>query len=163
MGLQSGWKYSSLVIAQLNVAVDGSSNAAARTPAKAEVSPEANDVNPSTDLLLWPQKNQYPSLLLKLLVLLVDSEDIVEIQLKQLDSELFICKKEALPPPPTPVTMVQSHTPPAVLPSLPTPSPASSPAPTPAPSAPEVKKSSSSLPPFKCPLLNINRNYIAHP
>ncbi|CAI9773888.1 unnamed protein product [Fraxinus pennsylvanica] len=186
LGLQSGWKCFYLVTTKLNeVAVDGNSNAAAGTPVKAEVSPEAKDVNPSTDLPAlaseesmsefitqvaslvkypcwcydyspFPFFLEYTRLYIVLSFMLVDSKDIVELQTKQLDCELYICKKEALPPPPTPATMMQSHSQCAVRPSLPTPSPAPipayTPAPTPARSAPEVKKSSSSFPPLKCPM-----------
>ncbi|CAI9773886.1 unnamed protein product [Fraxinus pennsylvanica] len=142
-GLQSGWKCFYY---------------AAGTPVKAEVSPEAKDVNPSTDppaLALEESISEFITQVASL-VKLVDSKDIVELQTKQLDCELYICKKEVLPPPPTPATMMQSHSQCAVRPSLPTPSPAPipayTPAPTPARSAPEVKKSSSSFPPLKCPM-----------
>lgn len=42
---------------------------------------------------------------------LVDSRDIIELQLKQQDCELIIRKKEAMPhqPAPAPVIMMQSH------------------------------------------------------
>ncbi|CAA7396139.1 unnamed protein product [Spirodela intermedia] len=45
------------------------------------------------------------------LVKLVDSRDIIELQLKQQDCELIIRKKEAMPhqPAPAPVIMMQSH------------------------------------------------------
>ncbi|CAA2968135.1 biotin carboxyl carrier protein of acetyl-CoA carboxylase 1, chloroplastic-like [Olea europaea var. sylvestris] len=158
-GLQSDWKCFCLVRAKLNeVAVNGNSNAAASTPAKAEVSPEAKDANPSTDPPALASEESISEFITQVasLVKLVDSKDIVELQTKQLDCELYICKKEALPPPPTSATMMQSHSQSAVLPSLPAPSPApipaSSPAPTPGRSAPEVKKSSSFLSPLKCPM-----------
>ena len=67
---------------------------------------------------------------------LVDSRDIVELQLKQLDCELIIRKKEALPQPPSaaPVVMMQS---PSLQPVM---SPTSTaPAPSgPAPSVPTL-------------------------
>ncbi|MQL70004.1 hypothetical protein Taro_002290 [Colocasia esculenta] len=49
------------------------------------------------------------------LVKLVDSRDIVELQLKQQDFELVLRKKEALPQPPPPVIMMQSQGPPPVM------------------------------------------------
>ncbi|XP_031476976.1 biotin carboxyl carrier protein of acetyl-CoA carboxylase, chloroplastic-like [Nymphaea colorata] len=92
------------------------------------------------------------------LVKLVDSRDIVELQLKQLDCELVIRKKEALPQPPSPAPMVMMQ-PPAPQPmasTQPPPSPVATPAP--APSAipalppPAAKSSRSSHPPLKCPM-----------
>ncbi|KAK9116527.1 hypothetical protein Sjap_015474 [Stephania japonica] len=91
------------------------------------------------------------------LVKLVDSRDIVELQLKQSDCELIIRKKEALPQASAHVVMVQSPSPPpqAMLPQPPTPlavapAPASA-APVPALPAPS-KAAKSSLPHFKCPM-----------
>lgn len=93
------------------------------------------------------------------LVKLVDSRDIVELQLKQLDCELTIRKKEALAQPqsPAPVVMTQSPTPPSVIaPAFSAPAPTSAPAPAaspaPSPSPPPGKSAKSSLPPFKCPM-----------
>lgn len=94
------------------------------------------------------------------LVKLVDSRDIVELQLKQLDCEVLIRKKEAMPqpPPPAPVytmssmphPMLQHQQPPpqAVAPAPATPAPSASPPALPAP----AKPSSSSHPPLKCPM-----------
>lgn len=88
---------------------------------------------------------------------LVDSRDIVELQLKQLDCEVLIRKREALPQPtpPTPATFMHSHASTAVPPSQSVPAPASSLAPavsssSTSPSA--VKSAKSSLPPLKCPM-----------
>ena len=90
---------------------------------------------------------------------LVDSRDIVELQLKQLDCELIIRKKEALPQPPSaaPVVMMQSPSlPPVMSPTLtapaPTPSGQAPAAPTPAPSLAAPKSTKSLLPPLKCPM-----------
>ncbi|GLT56550.1 hypothetical protein SLA2020_295840 [Shorea laevis] len=93
------------------------------------------------------------------LVKLVDSRDIVELQLKQLDCEVLIRKKEALqpvaPPPPPVVTMQQPmpHTmfPPPVpaAPAPPTPAPAN--LSLPAPSSP-ASTAKSSHPPLKSPM-----------
>jgi len=96
------------------------------------------------------------------LVRLVDSRDIVELQLKQLDCELIIRKKEALElhTATAPVAMMQPHYPQAVIPYYPpqpsAPAPASAdPAPSPpalAPVPPTRAKPKSSHPPFKCPM-----------
>ncbi|KAL2526218.1 Biotin carboxyl carrier protein of acetyl-CoA carboxylase 1 [Abeliophyllum distichum] len=159
---KSGWNCSSVVRAQLNeVAVDGSANVVATTPVKSEVSSaQAKDVknsveSPPPTLASEESLSEFLTQVASL-VKLVNSKDIVELQLKQLDSEVLICKKEALPPPPSaPVTMVHSHAQPVVLPPVPAPSPlppAPSAAPTPAPSPPKAQTSESSLPPLKSPM-----------
>ncbi|XP_061369291.1 biotin carboxyl carrier protein of acetyl-CoA carboxylase 2, chloroplastic [Gastrolobium bilobum] len=91
------------------------------------------------------------------LVKLVDSRDIVELQLKQSDCELMIRKKEALQPPPA--TVMASASPPLHYPAFPSPPPpppppaASSPSSKAAPALPPpAKTSSSSHPPLKCPM-----------
>lgn len=94
----------------------------------------------------------------------MDSRDIVELQLKQLDCELLIRKKEALEQHTAiaPVVMMQPHYPQAMgpyhppQPSAPAPASASA-APTPSPPAllpvpPAPAKPKSSHPPFKCPM-----------
>ncbi|KAK6148601.1 hypothetical protein DH2020_019513 [Rehmannia glutinosa] len=89
------------------------------------------------------------------LVKLVDSKDIVELQLKQMDCELLIRKKEALPqpapvffqPPPAHHAMQPPQSPPASVPA-PVASVPSSPASLP----PAPTKPKSSHPPFKCPM-----------
>lgn len=92
------------------------------------------------------------------LVKLVDSRDIMELQLKQLDCELLIRKKEAMQPPqqaapmytmqpPMPQSMYQSQPPPAPT-AAPNPAPSAVPPALPAP----AKTSKSSHPPFKCPM-----------
>ncbi|MBA0751997.1 hypothetical protein Gogos_000878 [Gossypium gossypioides] len=88
---------------------------------------------------------------------LVDSRDIVELQLKQLDCELIIRKNAALPQPPSaaPVGMSQASSLPPVGPPTQT-APAS--APTPSGQAPAVvtppsfPSAKSLLPPLKCPM-----------
>ncbi|KAI7737542.1 hypothetical protein M8C21_008845, partial [Ambrosia artemisiifolia] len=92
------------------------------------------------------------------LVQLVDSRDIMELELKQQNCEVVIRKKEALPqPPPGPMVMMQSPQPQAIYQSLPPP-PQSAPASSgPAPSAPALPsptpaKPKSSHPPMKCPM-----------
>nr|AFK44602.1 unknown [Lotus japonicus] len=94
------------------------------------------------------------------LVKLVDSRDIVELQLKQSDCELMIRKREALHPPPAPAVAPASpsfYYPP--LPSSPSPPPVAASAPVSSPpskAAPALpspgKESKSSHPPLKCPM-----------
>ncbi|XP_004489455.1 biotin carboxyl carrier protein of acetyl-CoA carboxylase 2, chloroplastic isoform X1 [Cicer arietinum] len=92
------------------------------------------------------------------LVKLVDSRDIVELQLKQSDCELLIRKTEALQPPPA-AAMPQQPLYYQTLPSPPPPAPAaaSAPAGSPPPSKatpalPPPKRSASSHPQLKCPM-----------
>ncbi|KAM3760975.1 hypothetical protein ACB098_01G232900 [Castanea mollissima] len=93
------------------------------------------------------------------LVKLVDSRDISELQLKQMDCELIIRKKEALQQaaPSAPVVSMPPHLNYATLPSPPPPATAAAPA-SPPPSAPApalpapAKASASSHPPLKCPM-----------
>lgn len=87
---------------------------------------------------------------------LVDSRDIVELQLKQLDCELLIRKKEALPPPPSPPAAPAL---PFSASPVPAPAPISAPAPitaaalAPAPAAaPAAKSAKSYLPSLKSPM-----------
>ncbi|XWS58937.1 hypothetical protein CRYUN_Cryun08bG0077200 [Craigia yunnanensis] len=105
--LQPGQNCSAVVKAQLNeVVVDGSSNASATSTVKpGATTAETKDAKPSSDVsppALAAEEsmseffNQVSSL-----VKLVDSRDIVDLQLKQLDCELIIRKKEALPQPPS--------------------------------------------------------------
>lgn len=83
----------------------------------------------------------------------------MELQLKQLDCEVLIRKKEALPPPPTPAPIMMAPTqfpPPVVAPShapvtAPAPAPASLPPAKPGPAA-AAKSPKSSHPPLKCPM-----------
>ncbi|KDP26884.1 hypothetical protein JCGZ_18042 [Jatropha curcas] len=166
-GLQPGHNNSTLVKAQLNeVAVDGPSNAAASPPTRSGVpSQEKKDAKPSNEpsapaLATEESISEFITQVASL-VKLVDSRDIVELQLKQLDCEVIIRKKEALPQPPSPAPVVMMHSPsqspPPLMHSAPpaasstAPSPASS-APPPPPSAPAVKPSKSSHPPLKCPM-----------
>lgn len=85
---------------------------------------------------------------------LVDSRDIVELQLKQLDCELVIRKKEALPQPSTsaPVIYAPQTTYSPQPPTTNVPAPTSS-TPSPSPAAlPAPAKPKSSHPPFKSPM-----------
>ncbi|PKI47754.1 hypothetical protein CRG98_031887 [Punica granatum] len=94
---------------------------------------------------------------------LVDSRDIVELQLKQSECAITIRKKEALqkPQPAAPVTMMQPPLPPPPQPVLPSSQPPPPPAASSAlaPSTPSAgppvsppKPSTSSHAPFKCPM-----------
>ncbi|EOY09755.1 PREDICTED: biotin carboxyl carrier protein of acetyl-CoA carboxylase 1, chloroplastic isoform X2 [Theobroma cacao] len=160
-GLQHSQNCSIVVKAQLNeVSVDGSSKASATSPDKSgPPTAEAKDAKPSSDAsppaLATEESiseflNQVSSL-----VKLVDSRDIVELQLKQLDCELTIRKKEAMSQPPSaaPVVMMQSPSLPPVMPpnpAVPAPAPSGPVSPAPTPAAPKSAKSS--LPPLKCPM-----------
>ncbi|XP_051120204.1 biotin carboxyl carrier protein of acetyl-CoA carboxylase 1, chloroplastic-like isoform X2 [Andrographis paniculata] len=157
-GFQSGWNSSAVVKAQLNqVAANESSKAAASAPTESEASKaQVKDVKLASEESISEFITQVSSL-----VKLVDSKDIVELQLKQLDCEILIRKKEALTPsPPPPAAYAQSLPQPAALPpvsqpfSAPTaaPSPSPTPAPSAAPSPPKAPQSSSSHPSLKCPM-----------
>ncbi|XP_074354236.1 biotin carboxyl carrier protein of acetyl-CoA carboxylase, chloroplastic-like isoform X2 [Apium graveolens] len=92
------------------------------------------------------------------LVELVDSRDIMELQLKQENCEVLIRKKEALPhPPAAPYVMMQSPPPQAMDPpqSSPAKSAPASASPTASPKAlpaPPTAAPKSSHPPLKCPM-----------
>ncbi|XP_042036791.1 biotin carboxyl carrier protein of acetyl-CoA carboxylase 1, chloroplastic-like isoform X2 [Salvia splendens] len=155
---KSSWNCS-IVKSQLNkVSVGGSLKAAASTSSQAEVSAGAKDVNVSeeptqTALASEESISEFISQVSSL-VKLVDSKDIVELQLKQLDCEVLIRKKEALPPPPSPpMAYYQSQPQPAALSpvSAPSPVPAAA-ASTPAPSPPKAQPPKSSHPPLKSPM-----------
>ncbi|KAL0843173.1 hypothetical protein Bca101_016418 [Brassica carinata] len=149
-----------VVKAQSNkVGSDASSNASApasKTEGKDENS--SNTSSTSTDLATEESISEFLTQVTTL-VKLVDSRDIVELQLKQLDCELVIRKKEALPQPQSPAqyvmmqqpnqsSYVQSVSPP----SAPAASPAapSTPPSLPSPSPPAPAKSS--LPTVKSPM-----------
>lgn len=92
---------------------------------------------------------------------LVDSRDIVELELKQGDYELTIRKKEALQPPPAtaapasqPFPYLAHPYPQAPPPPQPVANsaPASAPPSKATPALPPGKASASSHPPFKCPM-----------
>ncbi|KAI9153425.1 hypothetical protein LWI28_011105 [Acer negundo] len=90
------------------------------------------------------------------IVKLVDSRDIMELQMKQMDCELIIRKREALQqpafamPPSMPHAMYMSP-PPMAPAAAPAPAPAPASAASPALPAP-AKTSQSSHPPLKCPM-----------
>ena len=97
--------------------------------------------------------------LLPLMNRLVDSRDIMELQLKQSDCELVIRKKEALQPPEpvSPIVMPQYmphamfQTPPPAAVAAPAPSSPALRAPAPS-SPPPAKTGNSSHTPLKCPM-----------
>ncbi|OVA00779.1 Biotin/lipoyl attachment [Macleaya cordata] len=156
------WKVQS----QLNdVAVQNSTNSIPVSQAKLDVpSSEESNKQAEPDVKNTVSDESYISAFMTQvseLVKLVDSRDIMELQLKQLDCELVIRKKEALPQPPAATQMVMMHhsSPQAMIPSQFPPSqsfaPVSSP-PTPSAAAPvqpaPAKTNKSSLPPLKCPM-----------
>ncbi|XP_015572258.1 biotin carboxyl carrier protein of acetyl-CoA carboxylase 1, chloroplastic isoform X4 [Ricinus communis] len=135
---------------------------------KAQLNEDPKDANPSNEtsspaLVSEESISEFISQVASL-VKLVDSRDIVELQLKQLDCELIIRKKEALPQPPSPAPVVMMHppspTPPPLMPMPPTSpaasstasSPASSAPPPSSPSPPATKSPKSSHPPLKSPM-----------
>jgi len=151
------------------VAVHGSSNAAAVPAAQSmevnsgghngdEPAEESSSSSPSTmaGSAIFAFMSEVTDL-----IKLVDSTDIMELELKQLDCEILIRKKEALPQPPSPSPPVMVHSlyPPATAPP---PSPAvalarptydlvpAGPS-TPQPVAP-AKPDQSGHPSFKCPM-----------
>lgn len=138
------------VCAQLNeVAVEKSSNS---IPAA-----EALSIKKSGEKIEVPDASSLSVFMSQVsdLVKLVDSRDIVELQLKQMDCELVVRKKEALPQqsiaapviiPPPYQAMIPPQLPPANAPATASSVPAAVPAP-PAPAKPK-----SSHPPFKCPM-----------
>ncbi|KAF5726333.1 biotin carboxyl carrier protein of acetyl-CoA carboxylase 1 chloroplastic isoform X1 [Tripterygium wilfordii] len=145
------------------VAIGGPSNDAAIPQSKPDTAAvEAKDSKPSDEcsapVLATEESISEFITQVASLVKLVDSKDIVELQLKQLDWEVVIRKKEALPqpPPPAPVAMMHSFPPSMAMPATP---PPAVPAPSvPSPSAPAAsppsaaKPSKSSTPPLKCPM-----------
>ncbi|KAL3338360.1 hypothetical protein AABB24_030484 [Solanum stoloniferum] len=153
-GLQSSWNHSAVTRAQSNeVALGESSNNAATpiTQSKEVKSPsETSSATSVSEEAISNFISQVSSL-----VKLVDSRDIVELQLKQLDCEILIRKKEALPQPPAPAQapLIQSYHVPSIQSNAPPP-PAPAPAPiqTPAPSPAAAKSADSSFPPLKSPM-----------
>uniref|UniRef100_A0A5B7CBH1 Biotin carboxyl carrier protein of acetyl-CoA carboxylase n=1 Tax=Davidia involucrata TaxID=16924 RepID=A0A5B7CBH1_DAVIN len=147
------------VCAQLNeVAIEKSSNSAPVPETKSE-----EPAKKSASQNIIPDASSISAFMTQVadLVELVDSRDIMELQLKQLDCELIIRKKEALPQSPVaPVVMVPPPSPQAMVPfQLPPPqvtAPASAgPIPSPpvsVPAPPSPAKPTSSHPPLKCPM-----------
>ncbi|KAF5946413.1 hypothetical protein HYC85_016641 [Camellia sinensis] len=140
------------VSAQLNeVATKKSSNSAAVPKAKSEESAKESPAQSSV-----PDVSSISAFMTQVahVVKLVDSGDIMELQLKQLDCELVIRKKEALHVA-APVVMMQPNSAQAMVPSqfpqvqvsAPDPSPPAS-----APVSPSPAKPKSSRSPLKCPM-----------
>ncbi|KAI3759252.1 hypothetical protein L6452_06927 [Arctium lappa] len=159
LGLQSSKRNQNDVMrvsAQLNeIALEKSSNSAPASDKLEEstkISPPETSVPDAASITAF--MNQVAGL-----VQLVDSRDIMELELKQHNFEVLIRKKEALPlPPAAPMVMMQSQ-PQAMYQSQPPPpqfAPASSgPAPSasaPAAALPAPAKPKSSHPPLKCPM-----------
>ncbi|XP_024970449.1 biotin carboxyl carrier protein of acetyl-CoA carboxylase, chloroplastic-like [Cynara cardunculus var. scolymus] len=158
LGLQSSKRNQNDVMrvsAQLNeIALEKSSNSA---PASDKLEESTKIPPPETSVpdaaAITAFMNQVAGL-----VQLVDSRDIMELELKQQNFEVLIRKKEALPlPPAAPMVMMQSQPqamyqpqppPPQFAPASSGPAPsASAPAALPAPAKPK-----SSHPPLKCPM-----------
>ncbi|KAJ6291133.1 hypothetical protein OIU76_023229, partial [Salix suchowensis] len=126
---------------------------------KAQLNEEAKDANPSNEpsppsLATEESISEFLSQVSSL-VKLVDSRDIMELQLKQLDCELLIRKKEALPLPQSHSPAVFIHSPPPPVMPAATPeafAAASSPSPSVVSPSPPSKSVKSSLPPLKCPM-----------
>ncbi|KAK1272736.1 hypothetical protein QJS04_geneDACA008027 [Acorus gramineus] len=150
---------STIRMAQVNEVSIESSNSVPRSSTKLEAHASDGEDAKAEEELAPPAPLSDPSISVFMagvsnLIKLVDSKDIVELQLQQRDFELSIRKKEALPqPPPTaPVVMMPPTSPQAMLPSQPPLAPAAAPA-APAPAFPAPAKSGkSSLPPLKCPM-----------
>ncbi|GER28267.1 biotin carboxyl carrier protein of acetyl-CoAcarboxylase [Striga asiatica] len=132
------------------VAVDGSPENAVQAEGTLSEAKLSNEPALASEESLSEFMNQVASL-----VKMVDSKDIVELQLKQLDCEILIRKKEALPPPPVQYVQAQPKTQTVITPPVPVPTvstvPTAAPSPKPTPAlAPQALKSS--CPPFKCPM-----------
>ncbi|KAF8097933.1 hypothetical protein N665_0279s0062 [Sinapis alba] len=147
------------VVKALSNQVGGSASSNASAPAKLDgPSAEEKDSSSSSSSATEESISEFLTQVTTL-VKLVDSRDIVELQLKQLDCELVIRKKEALPQPqsPAPYVMMQQPNQPSYVqatapPSAPaaSPAPSSTPASLPPPSPPAPAKSS--LPTVKSPM-----------
>ncbi|KAJ8540228.1 hypothetical protein K7X08_030147 [Anisodus acutangulus] len=155
-GLHSSRNHSAVVRAQLNeVALGGSSNDAATPITQSEEVKSPSETSSATSVSEETISNFISQV--SNLVKLVNSRDVVELQLKQLDCEILIRKKEALPQPPSPAPsqnpVIQSYHVPSVQFSTP-PAAAAAPPPiqTPAPSPAAAKLAGSSLPPLKSPM-----------
>ncbi|KAE8727182.1 Biotin carboxyl carrier protein of acetyl-CoA carboxylase [Hibiscus syriacus] len=147
--------------AQLNEVAELSSNSVAAVDTKPKVSlPKEDDEKQAENAI--PDAEAISAFMSQVsdLVKLVDSRDVIELQLKQSDCELEIRKKEALQPPESasPIVMPQYmpqamfQTPPLAA-AVAGPAPASPTPPASAPSSlPPAKTGNSSRPPLKCPM-----------
>ncbi|KAI3504691.1 hypothetical protein L1887_26354 [Cichorium endivia] len=140
-------KYGMRVSAQLNEVTLQKSNS---SPSSEKATKTTSSEPIPDDATITAFMNQVAEL-----VQLVDSRDIVELELKQQGCEVVIRKKEALAPPPaSPMVMMQSPPPHAMYQSLPPP-PAAAPAasgPPPSASSAPPAKPKSSHPPLKSPM-----------
>ncbi|KAI3953753.1 hypothetical protein MKW98_017577 [Papaver atlanticum] len=147
------------VQAQLNdVAVAKSSNSVVVPATKPVPSSEENKKEAEVEEV--PDASSISAFMTQVseLVKLVDSRDIMELQLKQQGCELTIRKKEALPQPPAqnpvmmqhsaPQPMYHSQPPQSFAPAPAPPTPSAAPPALPAP----AKSSKSAHPPLKCPM-----------
>ncbi|CAN4115360.1 unnamed protein product [Withania somnifera] len=158
-GLHSSWNHSAVARAELNeIALGGSSSDAATPISQSEEVKSPSETSSATSVSEEAISNFISQV--SSLVKLVDSRDVVELQLKQYDCEILIRKKEALPQPPSPAPaqtpVIQSYHVPSGQSSAP-PAPAVAPPPSqaPAPSPAAAKPSDSSLPPLKSPMAGI--------
>ncbi|XP_060958010.1 biotin carboxyl carrier protein of acetyl-CoA carboxylase 2, chloroplastic isoform X1 [Cannabis sativa] len=154
------WK----VHAQLNKVAVASNSIPVPPPKSAIESPEEKDesLEENTAHNSVPDPSSIAAFMAQVsdLVKLVDSRDIMELELKQLDCELLIRKKEAIQQPAPPAAPMQTHYPQGMYLSAPPPQaptsyapPASPPPSAPAPVSPAPAQSSkSSHPPLKCPM-----------
>lgn len=147
------------VKAQLNqVSLDGSSNDVPHVKAKSDVEPPTEpSFEQSSSVLENEESISQFFIEVASLVRLVDSRDIVELKLKQLNCEVTIRKKEALPqpeyaPPPAGTYSPPWQTAPPVAPSYSQPPPTPTPSPSPSTSLVHVKSPKSSHPPLKSPM-----------
>ncbi|XP_039028867.1 biotin carboxyl carrier protein of acetyl-CoA carboxylase 2, chloroplastic-like isoform X1 [Hibiscus syriacus] len=142
---------------QLNEVAEISSNSVAGVDAKPKVALPKQDNKISAENTT-PDASAISTFMAQVsdLVKLVDSRDIAELQLKQLDCELVIRKKEALQPPESSSPIVMPHYMPQAMFQTPPPAAPAPASPTPpalAPlSLPPAKTSNSSHPPLKCPM-----------
>ncbi|XP_074280145.1 biotin carboxyl carrier protein of acetyl-CoA carboxylase, chloroplastic-like [Silene latifolia] len=149
-GLRTG---SVAATAQLNNAsLGGSSSETASTPeASAQ---EIKNGKPSSESVTTQASEESISEFIAQvarLVKLVDSRDIVELQMKQSDCEILIRKKEAIiQSPPAPVFMMQSTSQQAA-PSYAS-APVAAPSASPASAPPVPKPATSTVPPLKSPM-----------
>lgn len=153
------------VKAKLNeVTAEKSSNSGLDTKSGATISQESNGTAAKLDReKIVPDASSISAFMSQVsdLVKLVDTKDIMELQLKQMDCEIIIRKKEAIQQPmaaasvvaqPTPVSHAMLSPPPSAAPvHAPSAAPAGSGPTTPALPTP-VKQSSSAHPPLKCPM-----------
>ncbi|CAI8613288.1 unnamed protein product [Vicia faba] len=143
------------VKAHLNqVSLDGSSNDVPPVKAKSDVEPTTEpSIEQSSSVLENEEAISEFFVQVASLVKLVDSRDIVELKLKQLNCEVTIRKKEAMPqpeyaPPPAVMYSPQPQMAPPVAPSY----TLAPPTPSPSTSLVAVKSPKSSRPPLKSPM-----------